>query len=81
MRRILSALAILDMTAYEHITPRRIASAVMLAVALIILAVILAGCDARTTPTPRPHNLTVCPSKENCLDQPRPTAGELNFTR
>ena len=50
----------------------------------LALIVILAGCDSRNQVTPAPrvnHNLTICPTKANCLDQPRPTAQELTFTK
>jgi hypothetical protein len=55
-------------------------------IARLLLAVILttlAGCDARNQPTPsaREHALTVCPTKANCLDMPKPTANELTFTK
>ena len=48
-----------------------------------MLIVILAGCDARNQPTPttREHALIVCPTKANCLDMPRPTAQDLEFTK
>jgi len=48
-----------------------------------IVAVILAGCDTRNQPTPtaRDHALIICPDKFNCLDMPKPTPGELEFTK
>lgn len=77
---ILCALMDLDIVAARRpIDPAR---AVIVA-ALLIMLVVLAGCDARNTPTPttREHALTICPTKANCLDMPRPTAQELEFTK